>query len=52
MTNNAASTVAALRRVTGDYINYMKTQGDTAVSKWNDILPVFLKFLTVISTDV
>ncbi|WP_289763044.1 DUF5703 domain-containing protein [uncultured Duncaniella sp.] len=38
MTNNAASTVAALRRVTGDYINYMKTQGDTAVSKWNDLL--------------
>ncbi len=37
MTHNAASTVSALRRVTGDYINYLKEQGDTAVSKWNQI---------------
>ncbi len=37
MTNNAASTVSALRRVTGDYINYLKEQGDTAISKWNQI---------------
>lgn len=38
MTNNAASTVAALRRVTGDYIDYLKAQGDTAVSKWTSLL--------------
>lgn len=38
MTNNAASTVAALRRVTGSYIDYMKAQGDTAVSKWTALL--------------
>lgn len=38
MTNNASSTIAALRRVTGDYIDYLKEQGDTALSKWNTIL--------------
>ncbi len=38
MTNNAASTVAALKRVTGDYIDYLKAQGDTAVSKWTSLL--------------
>lgn len=38
MTNNAASTVAALKRVTGDYIDYLKAQGDTAVSKWASLL--------------
>lgn len=34
MANNASSTVAALRRVTGDYIDYLKSKGDTAVSRW------------------
>lgn len=34
MTNNAASTVAGLRRVTSEYINYLKATGDTAVSRW------------------
>lgn len=38
MTNNAASTVAALRRVTGSYLDYMKAQGDTATSKWTTLL--------------
>ena len=38
MTNNASSTVAALRRVTGDYIRYLESQGDTAVSRWETIL--------------
>ncbi|MDE6555598.1 MAG: hypothetical protein K2K55_01380, partial [Duncaniella sp.] len=38
MTNNAASTVAALRRVTGDYIDYLKTRGDTATSRWTSLL--------------
>ncbi|MCM1050329.1 MAG: DUF5703 domain-containing protein [Paenibacillus sp.] len=38
MTNNASSTISALRRVTGEYIDYMKAHGDTAVSKWTEIL--------------
>lgn len=38
MANNAASTVAALRRVTGDYINWLNEQGDTATSKWTALL--------------
>ncbi len=38
MTNNASSTVAGLRRVTHDYIKYMKACGDTAVSKWDALL--------------
>ncbi len=38
MANNAASTVAALRRVTDSYIDYMKAQGDTATSKWTALL--------------
>lgn len=38
MTNNASSTVAALRRVTGDYINYLNAVGDTALSRWTAIL--------------
>lgn len=35
MTNNAASTVAALRRVTGSYLDYLDAVGDTATSKWH-----------------
>lgn len=38
MANNAASTVAALRRVTGDYIDYLHAQSDTATSKWVALL--------------
>lgn len=38
MTNNASSTISALRRVTGEYIDYMKAHGDTAVSKWTSLL--------------
>lgn len=38
MTNNASSTVSALQRVTGDYIEFLKEQGDTALSKWSGIL--------------
>lgn len=38
MTNNAASTVAALRRVTGSYLDYLKQEGDTATSKWTALL--------------
>lgn len=38
MANNAASTVAALKRVTGEYIDYLKEQGDTATSRWEELL--------------
>ena len=38
MANNAASTIAALKRVTGDYINYLNSVGDTATAKWNRLL--------------
>lgn len=38
MTNNASSTVAALRRVTGDYIDYLKAQGDTAIARWTALM--------------
>ena len=38
MANNAASTVAALRRVTGDYIGYLNAQSDTATSRWTSLL--------------
>ena len=49
MTNNASSTVAALRRVTGDYIRYLESHGDTAVSRWETI-PVSYTHLTLPST--
>lgn len=38
MTNNASSTISALKRVTGDYIDYLEEKGDTALSKWNLLL--------------
>ena len=34
MAYNPSSTVAGLRRVTGDYIEYLKATGDTATSAW------------------
>lgn len=35
MTNNASSTIAGLKRVTSDYVDYLSERGDTAaVRKW------------------
>lgn len=35
MTNNASSTIAGLKRVTADYVDYLSERGDTAaVRKW------------------
>lgn len=38
MANNASSTVAALKRVAGDYIDYLESVGDTATSGWRTFL--------------
>lgn len=38
MACNASSTVSALRRVTDSYIGHLKAHGDTALSRWTDLL--------------
>lgn len=38
MANNAASTVAALQRVTSSYVDYLHTLSDTTASKWENLL--------------